>query len=108
MELTELKKQLATVRGGKRSRYPAKLKQAVLAYAAKRRTQKASRETVAAELEMSIGTLSYWCALAGAAGACEPVTIVAAQPTNEVVNRVRSTARAWARHRRRCSVAEAC
>lgn len=85
MELLELKKQLATVRSGKRSRYPAKLKQAVLAYAAKRRAQKASRETVASELEMSVGTLSYWCAPARGAGSLQPVTIMAAQPPSEVV-----------------------
>lgn len=77
---------LARARSGKRGRYPTKLRETVVAYAARRRTQKASRDVVAAELGMSIATLSYWCAPARRRGGLEPVTIVArSEPTPDVV-----------------------
>jgi transposase-like protein len=86
MDATELKRLLAKARVSKRSRYPSRLREAVIAYAGKRRAQKASREVVAAELGMSAATLSYWCAPARSRGTLEPVTIVARQePTSEVV-----------------------
>jgi len=86
MEGTELKRLLAKARGDRRSRYPARLREAVIAYAAKRRAQKVGRDAVAAELGMSVATLSYWCAPARTRGALEPVTIVArSEATQEVV-----------------------
>lgn len=86
MDATELKRLLVKARGDKRGRYPAKLREAVVAYASKRRGQKASRDVVAAELGMSVATLSYWCAPARVRGSLEPVTIVARpEPAREVV-----------------------
>ena len=86
MEATELKRLLAKARADSRGRYPTKLREAVVAYASKRRGQKASRDVVAAELGMSVGTLSYWCAPARARGSLAPVTIVARpEPACEVV-----------------------
>jgi len=86
MEATELKRQLARARTDKRGRYPTKLRDAVVAYASRRRAQKASRDVVAAELGMSVATLSYWCAPARARGTLEPVTIVArSEPASVVV-----------------------
>ena len=86
MDATELKRLLARARGDKRGRYPTKLREAVVAYASKRRGQKASRDIVAAELGMSVATLSYWCAPARVRGTLEPVTIVARpEPAREVV-----------------------
>src|SRR4051812_22367345 len=60
MDAIELKKQPAKARSDKRGRYPASLRQAVIGYAAKRRTQKVTRDAVAAELGMSVATLGYW------------------------------------------------
>jgi hypothetical protein len=58
----------------------------VVAYAAKRRAQKASRGVVAGELGMSAATLSYWCAPARTRGCLEPVTIVSrVEPAHDVV-----------------------
>ena len=85
METNELKRQLSRARGEKRSRYPAALRQAVIAYAGRRRAQKVSRDAVAAELGMSVATLSYWCAPKRARGTLEPVSIVKSEPEHEVV-----------------------
>jgi hypothetical protein len=86
MEATELKRLLGKARTDNRGSYPVKLRDAVVAYAARRRAQKASREVVAAELGMSAATLSYWCAPARTRGTLEPVTIVARpEPVREVV-----------------------
>jgi hypothetical protein len=86
MEPTELKRLLARARPDNRGSYPAKLRDAVVAYAARRRSQKASRDVVATELGMSVGTLSYWCAPARVRGTLEPVTIVTRpEPAREVV-----------------------
>jgi hypothetical protein len=86
MESAELKRLLARARSDKRGRYPTKLREAAVAYAARRRAQRASRDVVAAELGMSVATLSYWCAPARSRGGLEPVTIVARpEPTPDVV-----------------------
>ncbi len=71
-EATELKRLLAKARTENRGRYPARLREAAVAYAARRRAQKANREVVAAELEMSAATLSYWCAPAQTRGTLNP------------------------------------
>ena len=71
----ELKRQLA--HGRIRKRYPAELREAVLAYAAKRPAERVSQSKVAAELGMSEQTLGYWRALARERGGSAPVTIVA-------------------------------
>ena len=86
MDVAALKRLLARARADKRGRYPTKLREAVVAYAARRRVQKASRDVVAAELGMSAATLSYWCAPARTRGTLEPVAIVArAEPARDVV-----------------------
>lgn len=85
MEMNDLKRQLARARGEQRSRYPAALRQAVIVYAQRRRLQKVSRDAVAAELGMSVATLSYWCAPKRVRGRLEPVTIVKAEPGRDVV-----------------------
>lgn len=74
MEAIVLKKQLAQGRG--RRRYPTELRDAVLAYAAKRRGERVSQEKVAEELGMSPQTLCYWRALARQRGTITPVAIV--------------------------------
>ena len=86
MEASELKKRLAASRAARRGGYPQVLRDAVVAYAAKRRTQRVSRDQVAAELGMSVATLSYWCAPARRTAALAPVTIVGAPtPKQDVV-----------------------
>jgi transposase-like protein len=77
MEASELKRRLAQGRGRGRSGYPAELREAVLAYAARRRSERVSQDKVAAELGMSAQTLCYWRALARQRGGIAPVTIVA-------------------------------
>jgi hypothetical protein len=77
MDASDLKRRLAAARAVKRCSYPTALREAVIAYAAKRRTQRVSRDKIAAELGMSVATLSYWCAPARRAGSLAPVTIVA-------------------------------
>ncbi|MEA2664847.1 MAG: hypothetical protein QOI11_1791 [Candidatus Eremiobacteraeota bacterium] len=87
MEANELKRRLAQKRGGRG--YPAELREAVLAYAARRRSERVSQDKVAAELGMSPQTLCYWRALARQRGGIAPVAIVAsrepAKPAREVV-----------------------
>ena len=84
MEASELKRRLARGRG--RHGYPAELKDAVLAYAARRRAERATQEKVASELGMSAQTLGYWRALARQRGGITPVTIVAQpEPARELV-----------------------
>jgi transposase-like protein len=84
METTELKRRLAQGRGGRG--YPAELREAVLAYAARRRSERVSQDRVAAELGMSPQTLCYWRALARQRGGIAPVAIVAqTEAAREVV-----------------------
>ena len=84
MDAIELKKQLAQGRG--RRGYPAEVKNAVLAYASKRRAERVSQDKVAAELGMSPQTLCFWRALARQRGKVAPVAIVAKrEPTREVL-----------------------
>lgn len=77
MEAPELKKRLAQARAKGRGKYPPDLREAVLAYAARRKAERASQDKVAAELGMSQQTLCYWRALARQRGSLAPVTIVA-------------------------------
>ena len=84
MDARELKRQLA--QGRIRKKYPAELREAVLAYAAKRRAERVSQSKVAAELGMSEQTLCYWRALARQRGGIVPVAIVAhPEPSHDVV-----------------------
>jgi transposase-like protein len=84
MEANELKRRLAQGRG--RGGYPAELREAVLAYAARRRSERVSQDKVAAELGMSPQTLCYWRALARQRGGIAPVAIVAQRaPAQEVL-----------------------
>jgi transposase-like protein len=75
MEASELKRRLAQGRG--RRGYPAELREAVVAYATRRRAERVSQGKVAAELGMSPQTLCYWRALARQRGGIAPVAIVA-------------------------------
>ena len=62
------------------------MREAILAYAAKRRSERVSQEKVAAELGMSPQTLCYWRALARQRGKISPVAIVAKrEPPREVL-----------------------
>jgi transposase-like protein len=83
MDAIELKKQMAQGRGQRG--YPAELRDAVLAYAAKRRGERVSQEKVAEELGMSAQTLCYWRALARQRGKISPVTIVAKRESSREV-----------------------
>src|SRR4051794_10574224 len=74
MEASELKRRLAQCRG--RGRYPAELREAVLAYAARRKAERVSQGRVAVELGMSEQTLCYWRAMARQRGGLAPVAIV--------------------------------
>jgi hypothetical protein len=86
MEANELKKQLAAARAARRGSYPSALREKVVAYAAKRRAQRVSRDRVATELGMSAATLSYWCAPARRSPSLAPVTVIAeAAPRQEVL-----------------------
>lgn len=86
MDASELKKRLAAARAAKRGRYPAALREAVVAYARKRREERVSQAKTAAELGLSAATLSYWCAPARRAGTLAPVAIVAErEPRRELV-----------------------
>ena len=79
MEASELKRRLAQGRG--RNGYPVELRDAVVAYAARRKTERVSQSKVAAELGMSEQTLCYWRALARQRGGITPVAIVATRDT---------------------------
>ena len=84
MEANELKRRLAHGRGSRG--YPAEVREAVLAYAARRRAERVSQDKVAAELGMSPQTLCYWRALARQRGGIAPVAIVAEpESTRELV-----------------------
>ena len=86
MEASELRRRLAQGRGQRG--YPAELREAVLAYAARRKSERGSQDKVAAELGMSAQTLCYWRALARQRerGGLAPVAIVAARESpREVV-----------------------
>ena len=84
MEANELRRRLAQGRG--RNGYPAELREAVLAYAARRKSDRVSQDKIAAELGMSTQTLCYWRALARQRGGIAPVAIVATrEPAREVV-----------------------
>jgi hypothetical protein len=86
METSELKKQLAAARSARRGSYPPGLREKVVAYAAKRRAQRVSRDKVAVELGMSVATLSYWCAPARRRASLAAVTVIAeAAPKHEVL-----------------------
>jgi len=83
MDAIELKKQMAQGRGGRG--YPAALREAVLAYAAKRCGERVSQDKVAEELGMSAQTLCYWRALERQRGKIAPVSIVAKRETSREV-----------------------
>jgi hypothetical protein len=77
MEADELKRALAKARRAKRGRYPAALRDAVVAYVLRAKQQNKTQARVAAELGMSMQTLCYWRALARSRGTLAPVTIIA-------------------------------
>jgi hypothetical protein len=54
--------------GARQQAWPLPNEAAVVAYASKRRVQKANRDAMAAELGMSVAALSYWCAPARVRG----------------------------------------
>jgi hypothetical protein len=84
MEAMDLKRQLDRCRSAKRGRYPDELRRAVVAYAKRRKGERASRDVVAEELGMSVATLSYWCS--ASSGTIKPVAIVpvAREPARQV------------------------
>jgi hypothetical protein len=77
MEADELRRELARARRAKRGRYPAQLRDAVVAYLLRAKQQKKTQAAVATELGMSMQTLCYWRALARSRGTLAPVTIIA-------------------------------
>ncbi|MDB4972533.1 MAG: hypothetical protein JWN48_874 [Myxococcaceae bacterium] len=77
MEAHELKRRLAQGRSRGRNGYEPELREAVLAYAARRKAEGASQKRVAAELAMSEQTLCYWRALARQRGGLSRVAIIA-------------------------------
>lgn len=85
MEASELKKKLAAARAARRGSYPSALRAKVVAYAAERRAQRVSRDKVAAELGMSVATLSYWCAPERKASLAAVTVIAEAAPQQDVL-----------------------
>jgi transposase len=86
MEAAELNRELTKTRKGKRGRYPATLREAVVQYASSAKRQGKSQAKVAAELGMSMQTLSNWCRVSRRRGTLAPVTIVAAsEPERDIV-----------------------
>jgi transposase-like protein len=85
MEAADLKRELVKVQNGKRGRYPATLRDAVLEYAARSKRGGKSHSKVAAELGMSVQTLCYWRAAARKRGSLMPVAIVATAAEREAV-----------------------
>jgi transposase-like protein len=85
MEAAELKRELVKVQVGKRGRYPAALREAVVEYMARSKRSGKSHSKVAAELGMSVQTLCYWRAAARKRGALMPVAIVATATEREPV-----------------------
>jgi transposase-like protein len=73
----ELRRRLSKARSGGRGRYPAELREAVLAYARRAKQRGKSGAKVASELGMSVQTLQYWRAATRRKGQITPVTIVA-------------------------------
>jgi hypothetical protein len=85
MDVNEMKRRLAKGREA-RGRYAKALREAVVAHATEQRRQGVARERVAAELGMSIATLSYWCTPPKRKSVLSPVTIVSEpQPAREIV-----------------------
>jgi transposase-like protein len=62
MEIGELKRELGRCRDGKVRRYPAAVREAVLAYAEQAKREGRSHCKAAAELGMSVQTLCGWWA----------------------------------------------
>jgi transposase-like protein len=75
MEAPELKRRLAARGRGKRG-CPAELKEAVLAYAARRKAEGVSRRATANELGMSEQTLWYWASQVRRRARLAPVQVV--------------------------------
>jgi len=82
----ELRKRGRKARSGGRGRYPAELREAVLAYAGRAKRRGTSRAKVASELGLSVQTLQYWRSASRRRGRMMPVAVVAERgPEREVV-----------------------
>ncbi len=86
MDSSELKRRVRKARSGGRGRYPAKLREAVLAYASRAKRRGTSGAKEASELGMSVQTLQYWRSAARRRGRLMPVAVVAERaPERDVV-----------------------
>jgi hypothetical protein len=60
-EAEKLRRELARVETGRGKRYPAELRQRVVAWASRRHAEGASWETIKAELGQKFDTVRRWC-----------------------------------------------
>jgi transposase-like protein len=82
----ELRRRVRRARSGGRGRYPAELREAVLAYASSEKRRGTSGAKVASELGLSVQTLQYWRTGARRRGRLTPVALVAERtPVCELV-----------------------
>ena len=86
MDSGELKRRVRRARSGGRGRYPADLREAVLAYASRAKRRGTSGAKVASELGLSVQTLQYWRTATRRRGQLLPVAVVAERaPERELV-----------------------
>jgi transposase-like protein len=82
----ELKRRVRKARSGGRGRYPAELREAVLAYARHAKRRGTSGAKVASELGLSVQTLQYWRTAMRRRGELLPVAVRAERaPERELV-----------------------
>ena len=86
MDGGELRRRVRRARSGGRGRYPAELREAVLAYASREKRRGTSGAKVASELGLSVQTLQYWRTTMRRRGRLLPVAVVAERaPERELV-----------------------
>jgi transposase-like protein len=85
MEANELRRRLAQARSQGRRRYPKDLREAVVAYALRRKAERVCQAKVASELGVSEQTLCYWRAIHRERAGLARVAVVAEQARSEEV-----------------------
>jgi hypothetical protein len=85
MESADLKRRLGQAASRGKRGYPAELREAALAYAARRTAEGISRRAAASELGLSEQTLWYWRKRESKRAALVPVTIEPARASGLVV-----------------------
>jgi hypothetical protein len=83
-EAVKLRRELSRVETGRGKRYPAELRQRVVAWAQRRHGQGASWETIKAELGQKFDTVRRWCLAEGSSRALVPVRVVSVSEARTV------------------------